>query len=448
MNYVLCPKCKKTQPAVILDGRKIVCGKCGAELKLKGLSNKMCPDCRSLLYAPPADLEMALFPCREDHKRQKEARKILQAAREAQEAAEKASEKAAENAEEPAEATVAEAAQDEDTVLVLCPVCHQQVAVTKGITLHRCAFCDYPISVPAASQGDADASAPIQLKYAFAPGELVHVDSRSSAIPPESVLIVGVNQSAAYMAGGRTRWFSEAGTFAPFDDRRTEEEIMAAIYQGNTSADSSQYRIDTQLIFFNRQVQSCAFSVDFALRDGKWRITLPVTLGYCLHAPENLLRNSWDFSDSAAVADRLAEQVRMETERRVSEKLLDIPAERIEEAQSAEDIRRLLSDVLCLAEGELLRRATLSLTQRFGLQVTFLQLSAVQADVLDADTCSDQLCPVCGRTNLVRKGMRGAFTCACGARLSWCDVCGRFTLSVRTPTNEEMCADCKIYLKK
>ena len=86
MNYILCPKCQKVQQASFNRSNHIVCSACKTDYKVKQFCCKQCPDCGSLLYAPPADLERSEFPCRREHLLEKEARRKAAEKRREQEA--------------------------------------------------------------------------------------------------------------------------------------------------------------------------------------------------------------------------------------------------------------------------------------------------------------------------------------------------------------------------
>ncbi len=282
----------------------------------------------------------------------------------------------------------------------------------------------------------------IQFKWDPAPLELLHVAECSDAIPPHSILIVGDQQEAYYFAGGAKHCFDEEGTYPLFDDPRTEDEIIEGMYLGNTSEDSLAYKLNTRIIFFDKHQQQMSFQADFSLLNSVWRVYLPFDLTFQICETENLLRNQKDFGDAAEVVKELIRQIQAEVKQEMSERLLSIPSEKLEEAETEESVRGMLFDVLNREMEAARQNVNRLLVQRFGLQIVFLRPRLANAVFINTALSERTVCPKCGKEIWTEKGNRGRIQCpACGTRLSWCFMCRKFTESVINDANAEKCAN-------
>ena len=448
MNYLLCPECGALLPATVSPSARIACAKCGFETKTKKLCCKMCPDCQSLLYTLPAQLEKAAFPCAAKHIEEKEWRR--RKAEEERKAAEAAAASTPEpEPVEPVEPAEPEAVEGESPANpyppIPCEICGAMLK-PKGDEYPVCPSCGsqptrghiheqlYKLGGPLA---------PLQIKWHPGPNEMMHIDRNSAAIPPYSVVIVGKDQAALYKAGGDSIWLTGGSTYPLFDDFRTEDQIVEGIYRGNAAEESLNYRIDTAIIFFDKRIQNTAFSLSLSLLDGVWQVSLPVSVGVQVSEPETLLQNSQELSDAEAMTRELIGLVQTAVSREISQRLLDIPDESMAEARKASDVRRLLRDAVARESAAIRQRVNLALMPRYGVQAAFLEVDVSAAELLNTEESDRVACPVCAADNWVPKGSKTPFSCrSCGSHLSWCITCGAFTTTRLTARHTKECVKC------
>lgn len=449
MNYLLCPACNQVKPAAVTHNDRILCSECGTALKIRQLCCKQCPECGNLLYAPPVALEKAVFPCAQEHLREKEARRKQQEAVE-----ETLREMEARQLEAEAQASPQPPADSEEAAVsqpdgsdgyppIPCEYCGQMISAVHG-EYGACPACGRQPS-PSHAFGQLYANGgplkPIQIKWEPAMNEMVCVHTRSDAIPPYSVLIVGENQAAIYCSGGASLSLSAGKTYALFDDPRTEEEIVEGIYRGNSMEDSLGYRINTKIVFFDLRSQNAAFQASFRLRD--WYVQLPVDMDIKICAPETLLRTNQNFSDGRAVTEDLKAQAKAAVLQEINERVLAVSADRLAEAQTEDDFRQILADTLIGEADAIRQQASLPLIRRGGLQIPFLRFRLAEAACVDIRQAETVECPACSTVYWVRSGKRSAVKCpACGQSVSWCFTCRRFTPSRQTASGTEECVIC------
>ena len=449
MNYLLCPECGSLLPATISTSARITCAKCGFETKIKKLCCKMCPDCQSLLYSLPAELEMAVFPCAAKHAEEKERRR--RRAEEERKAVDTAAAASPSEPEpvEPAEPAAPETGVDESPANpyppIPCEICGAMMK-PKGSEYPVCPSCGsepsrayiheqlYKLGGPLA---------PLQIKWHPEHQEMMHIDRNSAAIPPYSVVIVGEDQVALYKAGGSSIWLTGGNTYPLFDDLRTEDQIVEGIYRGNAMEDSLGYRIDTTIIFFDKRIQSTAFTASLTLPDGVWQVSLPVSVGVQLSEPETLMQNSLNLSDAETMTRELIGYVQTAVSKEISQRLLDIPDESMAEARKASDVRRLLRNAVALESAAIRQRVNLELVPRYGVQAAFLEVDVSAAELLNTEESDRVACPVCHAENWVPKGSKNSFSCRkCGSHLSWCITCGAYTTTRLTARHTKECVKC------
>ncbi len=439
MNYIFCPKCQKVRKASFNRSNHIVCGTCKTDYKVKQFCCKQCPDCGSLLYAPPADLERSEFPCRPEHLLEKEARRKAAEKRRKQE-----TEQTAESVQDAPDAQLStEAPAQEQPAQYIpdsaVPSARQDEMPPVSNEADRSCFAGEKKHDGGQPGGSAKF---VQFKWDPAPLELLHVAESSDAIPPHSILIVGDQQEAYYFAGGARHCFDEEGTYPLFDDPRTEDEIIEGMYLGNTSEDSLAYKLNTRILFFDKHQQQLSFQADFSLLNSAWRVSLPFDLTFQICETENLLRNQKDFGDAAGAVKELIRQIQVEVKQEMSERLLCIPSDKLAEAETEENVRSLLFDVLNRETEAVRQSVNRLLVQRFGLNIIFLRPRLVSAAFINTAMAERVVCPKCGKEIWTEKGNRGRIQCpSCGIRLSWCFMCQKFTESMITDAKEEKCAN-------
>lgn len=461
MNYMFCPKCQKVQPAFFDRSKHIVCSECRSDFKVKQFCCKQCHDCGSLLYAPPAALESSVFPCLKEHMRQKEAQRAAAENRKKEEE-KKQAEDEKDIADTQAKPPVPEMpAADKKTEIPDDPApAPKQDSAYPAIP---CETCGKPLPFSSEAYGTCVSCGktpsqtyihrqlyqmhgpmkPIQYKWNPTPLELLHVAEMSDAIPIHSVLIVGDQQEAYYFAGGDKEAFHEEGTYPLFDDPRTEDEIIKAMYLGNASEDSIAYRLNTRILFLDMHKQKLFFRADFSLLNGGWLVSLPFDLDFQICESENLLRNQLDFDGLPAFAEKLIRQIKMEVKQEMSERLLRIPTDKLAEAENEESVRRVLSEVLDQETEAVRQNVNRQLVQRLGLQIVFLRVPLISADFINTTACNRVVCPTCKKALWVEKGSRPTIQCSeCGTRLRWCFMCRAVTPSVMINPNTEECTVC------
>lgn len=454
MNYMLCPECGAVQLATVdSSAAHIICIACGHKAKASKLCCKMCPDCQSLLYSPPALLEKAVFPCAREHEEEKAERRRKAVEERKAEEERKAAEAAAENAARQPEAAACEptapAEPEEDSPASPYPPipCEDCGAAIKpaGNEYPACPVCGgvpsrYYVHEQLYKLGGP--LAPLQIKWHPQPMEMIHIDQYSAAIPPYSVVIVGEDQAALYKAGGSSVWLTGGNTYPLFDDFRTEDQIVEGIYHGNSLEDSLGYRIDTKIIFFDKCIQNTAFSVPISLKDDEWLITLPVSVGIQLCEPETLTQNRQDLNDAKALTEELIGIAHAAISKEINQRLLDISEDQLDEAQKASGVRRLLRDAIVQEAAAIRQQVNLTLMPRYGLQAAFLEMDISAAELLNTKESDRVSCPVCGADNWVPRGSKNPFACRkCGAKLSWCITCG-FTTTRITARHTKECTKC------
>ena len=448
MNYLLCPGCNQVKPSAVTHNERIVCSECGVAVKIKQLCCKQCPDCGSLLYAPPAELEKAVFPCAQEHLQKGEELRNRQEAAEAAIEEQEAGQAEAEASVPPQMPTDGEEAaasrpdENDGYPPIPCEHCGNPLSAVHG-EYGACAKCGQqssPLYIFRQLYACGGPLQPIQIKWEPAPNEMVYVHTRSDAIPPYSVLIVGENQAAIYCSGGASRLLT-AGTYALFYDSRTEDEIIQGIYHGNLMENSLDYRINTKIVFFDLRSQRMAFQ-DY-LRLGTWAVQLPVDMNVKICAPETLLRTDADFADGHAVSSDLMEQAKAAVLQEIREQVLSIPDDRMAEAKTEEDVRRILAETMSGEADAVRQRASQQLIRRSGIQIPYLRFGLAGTSCIDTRRAEAVECPSCKSSFWVEAGRRSAVKCpSCGHSVSWCFTCRRFTASRPTAHGTEECTIC------
>ncbi len=419
MVYIYCQQCGSVQPSAAASDGVIVCGACGSKQKMADLVSKRCPECGSELYAPPQALSAAVFPCHP-------------------EAGEKPDGQDEQNAQDGQDA-------DGGYPPIPCEHCGETLVSSNGEygACPACGRAPSPLYIYRQLYLRGGPLQPIQIKWEPGKNEMVSVHTRSDAIPPFSVLIVGENQKAVFCAGGATLWLASGKTYPLFDDPRTEDEIVQSIYRGNYLDDSLGYRINTKIIFFDLGSHSAPFVESVMLGGDVWAVRLPVDMDVQICAPETLLRADLDLADSEAATASLIDQAKAAALHEITRRLQAIPADRVKEAQTEEDIRRILGDTVSQDADAIRQQANVSLIRRFGIQIAFLRLQLAAVSCVDTRRAKSVACPSCGTVHWVRADHQGPTQCpACGVRLTWCFTCRKYTPSRTSGLQAEECLLC------
>ena len=458
MEYMLCPACKKAQPAFILRS-EINCCACKRKFKLKQFSCKECPDCGSLLYAPPAELEQAVFPCAQEHLLKKEAKQRAaehrnQPARETEngpgEYQGQPAPEARDQAERPApeqpeaaflpEATDSAPSATEERIprpRILCERCHEPLPLDEKGRYGLCPLCG---RTPTDSYMRGQRG---YIVFSWDPkdNELLYVPDASNAIPYQSILIVRDGQEAYYEASGIPTRFSEMGFYRLFYDPRTEEEIVSGVNEGQfdefmysqdgegSSPLGMPPQLNTRIVYFNMRVQRLSYQQELYLLNQKWRVVLPIDLCFRIHSTETLRENQIDLSKTEAASEALTDRVRTAVLYEIKAKLQDIPKARLIEAKNREEIRHMLSSMFEQEKNVIPQSVNASLdADAVGMHVTSLRLRWNSAECFNTERDLQAVCPACERVHWKEEGDLQAIQCPCGAKLRWCISCRTFTL--------------------
>jgi len=338
-----------------------------------------------------------------------------------------------------------------------CPVCSNKLYFPKDQVEHIVFPChpqgnstlpeDYQTEIPGEvniTEDMTDPGKPIQIKWDPMPDDLLYIHQRSRSIPPYSVLIVREDQEAIYYASGSSVRLAGGNTYPLFDDPRTEEEIVAGIYQGLSAEDSLAYRLDTRIIFVDKRNHDLMVQMNSTLPGDIWKVTLPCDIAFQISEPENLLQNAGAIRDTKQTTEEIKQTVINAVEREIAVSLNRLSEDQIAEIKTKEELKQVLTAFFAEEAIKISQRANQRLVGRRGVRIAYLDLDCMNALCWNRATAYQAECPECGELNWVEKENRKAFICtACKEKATWCGICGRFTKSMATKDSGDVCTECK-----